>query len=143
MEHQLDRLWPLMAADRRLGPLTPEIGRHDHLDARASDLMRRMVKENLLKFDATPLFPERLAYTVPHKLSDAEARLYKAVTMREEFNRAEALENGVGTRASSRRSSWSERQERTEKARCSRSRQSRPRLLQQNLPTVALSSCSI
>ena len=31
-----------------------------------SDLMRRMVKENLLKFDATPLFPERIAYTVPY-----------------------------------------------------------------------------
>src|SRR5205823_9154727 len=30
-----------------------------------SDLMRRMVKENLLKFDGTPLFPERIAYTVP------------------------------------------------------------------------------
>ena len=29
-----------------------------------SDLMRRMVKENLLKFDGTPLFPERIAYTV-------------------------------------------------------------------------------
>ena len=40
--------------------------------------MRRMVKEQLLKFDGTPLFPERLAYTVPYKLSDAEARLYKA-----------------------------------------------------------------
>src|SRR6266481_1931124 len=60
-----------------------------------SDLMRRMVKEKLLKFDATPLFPERLAYTVPYKLSDAEAQLYKAVTdyVRDEFNRAEALEN--------------------------------------------------
>ncbi|HLH23501.1 MAG TPA: helicase-related protein [Chloroflexota bacterium] len=60
-----------------------------------SDLMRRMVKENLLKFDGTPLFPERRAYTVPYKLSDAEARLYKAVTeyVREEFNRAEALHN--------------------------------------------------
>jgi SNF2 family DNA or RNA helicase len=63
--------------------------------ADVSDLMRRMVKENLLKFDATPLFPERIAYTVPYKLSDAEARLYKEVTdyVREEFNRAEALEN--------------------------------------------------
>jgi len=63
--------------------------------ADVSDLMRRMVKENLLKFDATPLFPERVAYTVPYKLSDAEAALYKAVTeyVREEFNRAEALEN--------------------------------------------------
>ena len=39
--------------------------------------MRRMVKENLLKFDGTPLFPERRAYTVPYKLSDAEAQLYK------------------------------------------------------------------
>lgn len=28
-----------------------------------SDLMRRMVKESLLKFDGTPLFPERIAYT--------------------------------------------------------------------------------
>jgi superfamily II DNA or RNA helicase len=60
-----------------------------------SDLMRRMVKENLLKFDGRPLFPERIAYTVPYKLSETEARLYKAVTdyVREEFNRAEALEN--------------------------------------------------
>lgn len=60
-----------------------------------SDLMRRMVKENLLKFDGTPLFPERIAYTVPYKLSDAEARLYKDVTdyVRTEFNRAEALAN--------------------------------------------------
>lgn len=60
-----------------------------------SDLMRRMVKEGLLKFDATPLFPERIAYTVPYLLSDAEAHLYKAVTdyVRQEFNRAEALQN--------------------------------------------------
>jgi len=60
-----------------------------------SDLMRRMVKENLLKFDGRPLFPERIAYTVPYKLSDPEARLYKEVTeyVSEEFNRADALEN--------------------------------------------------
>ena len=57
--------------------------------------MRRMVKENLLKFDGTPLFPERIAYTVPYKLSDAEAQLYKKspTTCAEEFNRAEALQN--------------------------------------------------
>lgn len=63
--------------------------------ADTSDLMRRMVKENLLKFDGTPLFPERIAYTVPYKLSNAEAQLYKEVTdyVREEFNRAEALVN--------------------------------------------------
>ena len=61
-----------------------------------ADLMRRMVKENLLKFDGRPLFPERIAYTVPYRLSDAEVKLYKAVTdyVRQEFNRAEALENG-------------------------------------------------
>ena len=60
-----------------------------------SDLMRRMVKENLLKFDGTPLFPERIAYTVPYRLSEPEARLYKEVTeyVRDEFNRAEALAN--------------------------------------------------
>jgi SNF2 family DNA or RNA helicase len=60
-----------------------------------SDLMRRMVKERLLKFDGTPLFPERIAYTVPYKLSPPEAQLYKAVTdyVRQEFNRAEALQN--------------------------------------------------
>ena len=63
--------------------------------ADVSDLMRRMVKEKLLKFDATPLFPERIAHTVPYKLSQSEAQLYKAVTeyVTEEFNRAEALQN--------------------------------------------------
>ena len=60
-----------------------------------SDIMRRVVKESLLRFDGTPLFPERKAHTVPYKLSDAEAHLYAEVTqyVREEFNRAEALEN--------------------------------------------------
>jgi ATP-dependent helicase YprA (DUF1998 family) len=61
----------------------------------ATDLMRRMVKENLLKFDGTPLFPQRIAHTIPYKLSPAEEHLYTMVTdyVREEFNRAEALEN--------------------------------------------------
>jgi len=58
-----------------------------------SDLMRRMVKEDLVKFDGTPLFPERRAYTVNYRLSDPEARLYAAVTdyVREEMNRADRL----------------------------------------------------
>jgi len=61
----------------------------------ASDLMRRMVKEDLLKFDGRPLFPERKAYTVEYELSDGEADLYQRVTeyVREEFNRAEKLAN--------------------------------------------------
>jgi superfamily II DNA or RNA helicase len=60
-----------------------------------SDLMRRVVKEGLVKFDGQLLFPERMAYTVPFKLSDLEARLYREVTtyVREEFNRADALQN--------------------------------------------------
>ena len=63
--------------------------------ADVSDLMRRMVKERLLKFDGRPLFPERIARTVPYKLSDEESRLYAAVTdyVRGEFNRADALAN--------------------------------------------------
>jgi superfamily II DNA or RNA helicase len=61
-----------------------------------TDLMRRMVKEQLVKFDGTPLFPERLAYTVNYQLSDQEAALYEQVTdyVRSEFNRAESLTNG-------------------------------------------------
>ncbi len=60
-----------------------------------SDLMRRLVKEDLLKFDGKPLFPERQAHTVQYTLSDQEAVLYKQVTdyVREEFNRVEALAN--------------------------------------------------
>ncbi len=60
-----------------------------------SDLMRRMVKEELLKFDGTRLFPERKAYTVNYELSDLEAALYAAVTkyVVEEMNRADDLEN--------------------------------------------------
>ena len=63
--------------------------------ADVSDLMRRMVKERLLKFDGTPLFPERAAHTIPYRLSGLEAHLYQAVTsyVREEFNRADALRN--------------------------------------------------
>ena len=59
-----------------------------------SDLMRRMVKERLVKFDGTPLFPERRAYTAQFRLSDQEAALYEAVTsyVREEMNRADRLD---------------------------------------------------
>jgi superfamily II DNA or RNA helicase len=45
-----------------------------------SDLMRRLTKEELRKFDGSPLFPERRAYTIQYKLSDLEAQLYAAVT---------------------------------------------------------------
>ncbi len=60
-----------------------------------SDLMRHLVKEQLYKFDGTPLFPERLAYTANYQLSGLEETLYKEVTdyVRQEFNRADALGN--------------------------------------------------
>ena len=60
-----------------------------------SDVMRRLVKEELLKFDGTPLFPERIAYTVNYDLSPEESKLYAAVTeyVQEEFNRADKLNN--------------------------------------------------
>src|ERR1700730_18633447 len=45
-----------------------------------SDLMRRLTKEELRKFDGSPLFPERKAYTVQYQLSDLEAQLYADVT---------------------------------------------------------------
>ena len=59
-----------------------------------TDLMRRMVKEDLLKFDGTRLFPERVAYTANYKLSEAEAQLYNDVTtyVKEEMNRADQLD---------------------------------------------------
>ncbi len=60
----------------------------------ASDLMRRMVKEELVKFDGTPLFPERRAYTVNYALSDPEAALYEAVTqyVKHEMGKADHLD---------------------------------------------------
>jgi superfamily II DNA or RNA helicase len=62
---------------------------------KTDDLMRRLIKEKLVKFDGTPLFPERRAYTVNYTLSQAEAELYREVTdyVREEFNRADAVGN--------------------------------------------------
>ena len=65
----------LLDSDRFYGKFRDGVHKVD-----VSDLMRRMVKEELVKFDGTPLFPERRAYTVNYKLSDLEAALYEAVT---------------------------------------------------------------
>ena len=56
-----------------------------------SDLMRRMVKEDLLTFEEKKLFPERIAYTKEFNLSPEEKLLYDRVTtyVKEEFKRAE------------------------------------------------------
>ena len=81
----------LLDPDRFAGKYRPGVHK-----TQADDLMRRMVKEQLVTFAGTPLFPERKAYTVPYKLSDDEARLYEGVTayVREEFNRADRLDEG-------------------------------------------------
>ena len=56
-----------------------------------SDLMRRLVKEDLLRFDGRKLFPERKSYTPNYDLSPNELKLYAEVTsyVRDEMNRAE------------------------------------------------------
>jgi len=89
-EEDFQLFMALLDSDRFEGRFRDGVHTADH-----SGMMRRMVKESLLKFDATPLFPERIAYTVPYKLSDAEVQIYRAVTqyVRDEFNRAEALQN--------------------------------------------------
>ncbi len=89
-EEDFELFMALLDADRFEGRHRDGVHTSD-----ASDLMRRLPKEQLLKFDGRPLFPERLAYTVPYQLSSLEARLYHDVTeyVRQEFNRADALES--------------------------------------------------
>ena len=69
------------------------IGKTAQQKVDTSDIMRRLVKEELLRFDGTPLFPERIACTINYDLTDAEEALYNEVTsyVREEFNRADNL----------------------------------------------------
>jgi superfamily II DNA or RNA helicase len=69
------------------------VARSGNQSVNVSDVMRRLVKEDLLKFDGRPLFPERLAYTVNYDLSPKEAELYTSVTnyVQEEFNHADQL----------------------------------------------------
>lgn len=78
----------LLDSDRFYGKFRDGVHKVD-----TSDLMRRMVKEELVKFDGTPLFPERKANTVNYKLSDAEAKLYEAVTqyVQTEMGKADEL----------------------------------------------------
>lgn len=66
--------------------------------ADSADMMRRLTKEELLKFDGRPLFPERRAYTVKYDLSPEEAALYSAVTeyVRTEMNRVQRFADQDG-----------------------------------------------
>lgn len=86
----------LLDADRFEGRFREGVHKAD-----VSDMMRRLTKEELYRFDGTPLFPERLAYTASYELSPDEADLYAAVTtyVREEMNRADR--GGDGSRRNS------------------------------------------
>lgn len=66
--------------------------------ADVEDMMRRLTKEELLRFDGRPLFPERRAYTVRYELSVLEANLYSAVTdyVRNEMNRVQRFAEDDG-----------------------------------------------
>ena len=68
--------------------------------ADTADMMRRLMKEELLRFDARPLFPERRAYTAKYELSPDEAALYTAVTeyVRTEMNRVKRFAEDDGRR---------------------------------------------
>jgi len=82
----------LLDADRFEGRFREGVHKAD-----VSDMMRRLTKEELYRFDGTPLFPERCAYTASYELSPPEADLYQAVTtyVREEMNRADRNADGA------------------------------------------------
>ena len=90
-EEEFQLFMALLDGDRFEGKFRDGVHKAD-----VSDLMRRLTKESLVRFDGTPLFPERFAYTVNYTLSPPEAHLYNEVTqyVREEFNRADQLEKG-------------------------------------------------
>ena len=94
-EAEFQGFMALLDPDRFEGHLRGDIRAVD-----TSDLMRRMVKEDLLKFDGTRLFPERYAYTINYKLSELEKQLYYEVTeyVRGEMNRADQISRQRGNR---------------------------------------------
>jgi superfamily II DNA or RNA helicase len=79
----------LLDRDRFEGKYQPKVYSDD-----TSGIMRRMVKEDLLTFEGKPLFPERIAETVPYELTELEQDLYEQVTtyVREGMNRAAKLD---------------------------------------------------
>ncbi len=85
----------LLDSDRFYGKFRDGVHKVD-----CTDIMRRMVKEEMYRFDGRPLFPERKAYTVNYLLSDLEIKLYEAVTsyVKTEMGKADTLD---GTRRGS------------------------------------------
>jgi SNF2 family DNA or RNA helicase len=90
-EEDFQMFLSLLDSDRFYGKFRGGKGGAHKVDT--SDLMRRMVKEEMLRFDGTHLFPERKAYTANYKLSDIESALYEAVTsyVKTEMGKADAL----------------------------------------------------
>lgn len=79
----------LLDSDRFYGKFRDGVHKVD-----CSDLMRRMVKEEMLRFDGTHLFPPRKAYTANYVLSDIESALYESVTeyVKTEMGEADQLD---------------------------------------------------
>ncbi len=89
IEEDFQLFLTLLDRDRYEGKFQPASHRSD-----TDGVMRRMVKEDLLTFDGKPLFPERIAETVPYELTELEQELYERVTtyVREGMNRAAKLD---------------------------------------------------
>jgi superfamily II DNA or RNA helicase len=92
-EEDFQLFMALLDEDRFAGHQRDAVHRSD-----PTDLMRRLVKEDLYTFAGTKLFPERKSYTAEYELSDAEKVLYERVTeyVREEMNRADRNANEQG-----------------------------------------------
>src|SRR6266852_5700425 len=90
MDEDFQLFLSLLDSDRFYGKFRDGVHKVDA----ASDLMRRMVKEELVRFDGTPLFPERKAYTVNYTLSNIEVALYESVThyVQTEMGKADQLD---------------------------------------------------
>lgn len=95
-EDQFQLFMALLDSDRFEG-----VARAGSRKVDVSDLMRRLVKEELYTFEGTRLFPERFAFTVQYELTQEEKDLYTAVTdyVRDEMNRVDVI-NGDGRRRS-------------------------------------------
>ncbi len=84
----------LIDPERFAGRLRDGSGSNDSGDGSSmpdvSDVMRRLVKENLRTFEGKRLFPQRHAHSLNFELSEPETELYEAVTryVSEGMNRA-------------------------------------------------------
>ncbi|MCY4243186.1 MAG: DEAD/DEAH box helicase [Rhodobacter sp.] len=74
-EEDFQLFMALIDADRFEGRFREGVHHSD-----SKDMMRRLTKEGLLRFDARPLFPEQRARTAKYELPPGEAALYTAVT---------------------------------------------------------------